>query len=179
MPTTSVKLPTGETITLTYWETRPSFLKFGALQSLRSGAMRPDSVLATQYLVMAPFYGRQFAAQIGGTWQTVVAPPSSNDLAKPYLSAILERSSAIDLTPRFTRAGAIRSSDDPSPTLAELAASIAYAPRSDESGLNSLLFIDDVFASGRTLAALLLHLRTSGLPANCTVHAAAPLWLPS
>lgn len=179
MRTTSVKLPTGEDIALIYWETRPSFLKFGALQSLRSGLIRPDGDLAKQYLAMAPFYGRQFAAQLSGAWQAVVAPPSSHDFAKPYLTAILERTNALDLTQRFTRAGPVRSSADPPPALAELAESISYAPEADESGIRSLLFIDDVFASGRTLAALLQHLRKSGLPADCTVQAAAPLWLPS
>lgn len=179
MRTTSVKLPTGEDVALTYWETRPSFLKFGALQSLRSGLMRSDSDLAKQYLAMAPFYGRQFAAQVNGAWQAVVSPPSSNGFAKPYLTAILERTNALDLTPRFTRAGAVRSSADPPPTLEELAASISYAPEADESGIRSLLFIDDVFASGRTLAAILQHLRKSGLPADCTVQAAAPLCLPN
>jgi orotate phosphoribosyltransferase-like protein len=46
-----------------------------------------------------------------------------------------------------------------------------------ECGIKSLLIVDESVSSGRTIAAVLAHLRRAGLPKDCIVYVAAAAWL--
>ncbi|MCC3243803.1 phosphoribosyltransferase [Methylocystis sp. WRRC1] len=40
-----------------------------------------------------------------------------------------------------------------------------------------MLIVDESVASGKTVAAVLEHLRHAGLPGDCKIMVAAPAWL--
>ena len=139
--------------------------------------MSPRSPEALAYFGMEPHYADQFAMLIDADWDATVSPPSSTTSAKAYLKPIAARARATDWSGRFEPIKDVKSSGDPPPALDELIASLSYKRGKDEGSATSLLFVDDVFATGRTLAAVLHHLRQAGLPRICKIGAAAPLWL--
>lgn len=164
--------------TLVYLAKSPNLGAFTPLQSLRSGAMKPNSLVAQQYFAMERFHAARLAAQLSKNWDAVAAPPSSRLWAGPYLDAAKKLHAAVDLTPRFTRSGSVRSSE-PTTSLDEVVASLSYKPGGDESAFRSILFIDDVIASGKTVAAIVRLLRQHGVPFGAVLQVAAPLWIPA
>ena len=140
--------------------------------------MHPENFAAKQYFAMEHFYAARLAGQLNKNWDAVVAPPSSRPWARPYLEAAKSMHPAIDLTPRFTRVGPVRSGD-PTTSMDEVIASLAYQARGDESGFATVLCIDDVLASGKTIAAIVHLLRQHGLPSSAVFQVAVALWIPA
>jgi uracil phosphoribosyltransferase len=80
-----------------------------------------------------------------------------------------------DLTARFSRNGKIRAAAASS--VEEVRDEFNYQSVGDESEIKSLLIIDESLASGRTVAAVLDHLRSVGLPKDCIIYVAVAAWL--
>ncbi len=103
----------------------------------------------------------------------IAGVPSSRTLVKPYLEACRGRFiEAEDLTPRFTRHGTARATE--SRSFEEILDSIVYqGPRLGH--VHSVLIVDDLLASGSTVAAMITRLRNAGMPVDAKVSAAVPL----
>jgi hypothetical protein len=178
MATAQIEIDDVGLTTLTYLAKRPSFVTFTPLQSIRSGRMKPDSDAAKAYFAMQDFHAAKLAHQLANDWDAVVMPPSTRPWAEPYLAAVKKLHAAVDLTPRFARAGEVRSGASTT-SLDDLAASLSYRQGGDEGRFSKLLFVDDVLAEGKTVRAIVRLLRQNGLPPNATFQIAVPLWLPS
>lgn len=143
------------------------------LQSIRSGAITEESLIALSYKAMAQFYASRLAAMVGGSYDAIVMAPSSRNDAEPYFEA-LKQTAAIDCTSRFSRTNTARAGESTT-TLTDLLQAIEYEREGDESELKSLLIVDDVFSSGKTVRALVSKLRDAGLQPDCRIVVAVPL----
>jgi predicted amidophosphoribosyltransferase len=107
----------------------------------------------------------------------VIMAPSSRDDAKPYADAILKRlNSSSDLSERLSRTGKVKAAD--AETTGEmLVQDLTYRGAGDEPGIKSLVIVDETFATGKTVAAMLAVLRANGLPVHedCKVTVATAL----
>ncbi len=76
------------------------------LQSIRSGAITEESLIALSYKAMAQFYASRLAAMVGGSYDAIVMAPSSRNDAEPYFEALKQLPRSIvprgsqELTPR-------------------------------------------------------------------------------
>lgn len=174
MPNEEFTLPTGEKVTLIYGAKHPG-RGTTYLNAARMGPVDEHSNMALEYHAMEAFYGQQLAAQVEGEvpdFDAVVSPPSSRPDANPYRDAVLRRRNARDLTPNFSRKGKVKVGQNDT-TLDQAIDEIIYTGDGMESGVKSLLLVDESIASGKTVAAVLHHLRTAGLSKACKVTVAA------
>jgi predicted amidophosphoribosyltransferase len=56
-------------------------------------------------------------------------------------------------------------------------ASLAYKSTAREKNFQRIAIVDDTFTRGVTVAATVIHLRQHGLPEECHIVVACPLWL--
>jgi len=146
------------------------------LQGIRSGVLErlgPAMVLKYErrYRLVEPKIIEALCAAIkakGVTDSVVVVPPSSRSDAKPYATALLEQGIATtDLSHRIERivstfrAGAALS-------FADVRSSLRTVGTPDSAPPSSLIVVDDVLTSGRSVAATVLALRESGFICNET-----------
>lgn len=110
--------------------------------------------------------------QAGIIFNAVVCPPSDGDDIEPYRQAVLERWPVRDLTGNFTRQGRKRAVR-PDTTVEDMIAEFVYTPDGKEAEIRSLLVIDESVASGKTIAAVLHHLRKHGMLEDAAVAAAS------
>jgi predicted amidophosphoribosyltransferase len=139
------------------------------------GPVDEKSDMAVEYHAMESFYGQQLAALVGSEvpdLDAVVSPPSSRPDATPYRNAVLRERSAHDLTHNFSRKGKVKVGNNDT-TLQQAVDEMIYTRDGRESGLKSLLIVDESIASGKTVAAVLHHLRTAGLSKECKVTVVA------
>jgi adenine/guanine phosphoribosyltransferase-like PRPP-binding protein len=68
----------------------------------------------------------------------------------------------------FSRKGKVKIGHDDT-TLEQAIDELVYTADGAESGIKSLLIVDESSASGRTAAAVLHHIREAGLTASCEV----------
>lgn len=54
---------------------------------------------------------------------------------------------------------------------------LSYRPTGQEKDFRRIVIVDDTFTTGTTAAAVVLLLRQHGLPDECEVTFACPLWL--
>lgn len=138
---------------------------------------------AKEYLAMVPIYTARLSdlfrdgAGVGPV-DAILSPPSSRpELSNPYRRCISDKQPlACDLTHSFQRAkDAPRAADGA--TLQKVVDSLAYSPCNKEPSFKRIVIVDDVLKSGVTVAAIVHHLRTIGLPPSCEVFVVCPLWL--
>lgn len=175
--TSEFELPTGEKVSVIFLRQLPDLGELIYLQSIRSGRVDEDSLIARIYRNLLVRFAMLLAAEVKAriSFDAVVSPPSSRTDADPYREAILRDAKCLDLSPRFSRIGKTRAATAKS--LEEVFAEFQYKPAGDEGSIKSLLIVDDSVASGSTIAALLHHLRKAGLPSNSVITAAAPALL--
>jgi hypothetical protein len=89
---------------------------------------------------------------------------------------VLGRLDGPDLTCRFSKVNYDVGSGEGIPLLTVLS-NLNYRPVGDEADISHLLIVDDVFKGGKTAAAMILKLQVAGLPAECRVTVACPLWV--
>jgi hypothetical protein len=170
MPKDEIKLPTGETVNLIYGARHPG-RGTTYLNAVRMGPVDEGSSMAVEYHAMEKFYAPELAAQVEREvpeFDAMVSPPSSRPDANPYREAILRTKSTRDLTPHFSRKGKVQVGHNDT-TLEQAIDEMIYARDGAESAITSLLVIDESLASGKTVAAVLDHMRRAGLPKGCKV----------
>lgn len=176
MPIGKLELPTDETLDLVYLHKLPELHDLIYLHSVRTG--RASEEMAIRYKAMAPIYAArlaQSAIQEKPHFDAIVSPPSERADADVYRNDLIGRTEALDLTERFSRKGKVKASTASSAQ--EIIDEFDYAPQGDEHKIRSLLIVDESVASGKTIVAVLEHLRRAGLPENCNIMVAAPAWL--
>jgi hypothetical protein len=96
--------------------------------------------------------------------------------AEPYREALANRfRNAVDLTDSFSRSGLARAGTGAK--LGDVVASLAYKSTAREKNFQRIAIVDDTFTRGVTVAATVIHLRQHGLPEECHIVVACPLWL--
>ena len=174
MPIEEFTLPTGERVTLIYGAKHPG-KGTTYLNAVRMGPVDEESGVAREYHSMENIYGEMLAAAVAqkaSDFDAVVSPPSSRQDADPYRRAVLRRNKlAADLTNNFSRKGEVRVGQD-GITLEQAINEIIYVSDGNESRVRSLLIVDESVASGKTVAALLHHMRNAGLSSECRVTVA-------
>lgn len=153
------------------------------LQSMRSGLLMrihsdPEtSETAKAYRRNEGRYQNMLAEKMPSDFDAVVSPPSRMAWqAEPYRQAIrLRNPSAIDLTPQLRRTG--RAFAGENATVAEISEQMEYVATGHEGDIRRLIIVDDTFTRGTTAAATVRVLRAYGLPADCEIIVACPLWL--
>lgn len=171
-------LPTGEKADFVYLRKWPELGDMIYLQSMRSGRMKEDSLAARGYKGMARVHAGRLADLVRDKvppFDAVVSPPSKRADADVYRNEIVKGIAVRDLTPGFSRKGKI--SAGTASSVAEVVDEFDYQPAGGESDIKSLLIVDESVSSGRTIAAVLDHLRRTGLSNDCIVCIAAAAWL--
>jgi hypothetical protein len=142
------------------------------LNAVRSGAKTDDSESARTYHNMVPIYASQLAGLVATEVpdaDAIIAAPSSRTDVDPYRAAIVRRSSGLlDLSSSMTRSGSVKAADNET-TLEQVIESFSYKATGKEGSLNSLVIVDETVGRGKTVAAMLHHLRAAGLPEDCKV----------
>ena len=171
------ELPTGECVRLIFGETRVGERAM-YLQGVRSGLLGADEPEdKIHYERNLKFGSIKLACEAKSHAphvDAVVSPPSSRNDADPYREAILRilPPRTIDLTTNFSRNGSVKSGDAAT-TLSQLINNMSYAPCGLESSIGSLVIVDDLIAQGKTVAALLDHIRHAGLKQSADVTVVA------
>lgn len=170
----TLDIPTGEQIDVLALRQWPGLDDMVYLQSVRRG-MTDDHPIAKQYHNMRkvyPFHSAEIVAKSGIQFDSIVRPRSSRHDAEPYFNAIAGKIQLRDFSDSFTRRGDVKSAD--SPPLEALIADLEYHPNGMEKDIRSLLIVDEFFASGASVAVILHHLRTAGMPIDARVTVAVP-----
>lgn len=170
MPNDGFKLPTGEIVRQIYGVRHPG-KGTAYLNAVRTTKIDENSLMATEYHGMKRTYAVQLAAEVKRhvpDFDAVISPPSSRPDAEPYRDAVLYGSKARDISQNFSRKGKVKIGHDDT-TLEQAIDELVYTADGAESGIKSLLIVDESSASGRTAAAVLHHIREAGLTASCEV----------
>ena len=169
----SFELPTTEKVGLVYGRQHPGN-GTAYLNAVRLQSIGDDHDLARVYHAMLPQFTHELAELVRSNeihFDAVVSPPSSRADARPFREAILRNKGAVDLTLGFSRHGVVKIAD-PTTSVQQAIDEFCYIAQGCEASITSLLIVDESIASGKTIAAVLHHLRQAGLSANCTVHVA-------
>ncbi|MER8895927.1 hypothetical protein [Mesorhizobium sp. M0676] len=155
---------------------------FDYLQGMRSGILRAlgnpeETEVARRYHRREQEFFELLSQKVPGPVTAVLSPPSDFAWqAEPYREAIKRKfPNAIDLTPAMTRPGQFRAGKGA--TVDQVVSGLSYQPQGTENGIEQLVIVDDTFTTGTTAAAIVLLLREHGLPEECDVILACPLWL--
>jgi hypothetical protein len=164
MPKDQFTLPTGENVTVIYGAKHPG-KGTTYLNAVRMGPVDENSDMAVEYHGMEKHYASLLAALVKceiPDFDAVVSPPSSRPDAMPYREAVLRNTSAHDLTRHFSRKGKVKIGHNDT-TLDQAIDEMIYARDGTEPDIESLLIVDESIASGKTVAAMLHHMRQAGL----------------
>jgi hypothetical protein len=157
---------------------------FCYLQGLRTGALAAVSGGNPENTECASLYHaneKKFAGKLerelpGQTFDAILSPQSRYNTATAYRDAFIAASRAlIDLTGRFWKDGAAKAGEE-GVTPEQIFLEVKYRPRGDEPHLRSVLIVDDIFNSGKTVAAVIQRLVEAGVPPDCDFVAAFPFW---
>jgi len=173
MPIEDFKLPTGEEVRLIYGQKHPGKGTV-YLNAVRMGINDKDNALAKEYHAMRQTYTQCLAREVNCSitqLHAVVSPPSSREDATPFRKAIIKDTQALDLTPCFSRHGKLKMANSET-TMRQAIDEFRYEAQGCEGSIKSLLIVDESIASGKTIAAVLYHMRQAGLPPCTTLNVA-------
>ena len=176
MPVALMELPSGEMLEIVYLQKLPDLGDLIYLHSIRTG--RVTETVDIVYKSMAPVHAVRLAQsliEVKSGFDAIVSPPSERSDAELYRMTLIECTGARDLSDRFSRKGKVKASTTSSAQ--EVIDEFDYSAQGDGSEINSLLIIDESVASGKTIVAILEHLRRAGLPLDSKIVVAAPAWL--
>lgn len=145
------------------------------LQGIRSGVLQavPSAMAKHEesYLMSRPGVIQDLLTAFsdrGVQHAALVVPPSSRDDARPYADALLEAGIAkVDLSSFVKRIDSSFRAGQ-SQSFEEVRSSIEVVQLPNASAFNSLIVVDDVLSSGRSVAAVVIALQESGLILDST-----------
>lgn len=156
---------------------------FAYLQGMRQGTLKAvsadpeDTEVARAYHRNKQKYCKMLAEAVPGPFDAVLSPPSRMAWqAEPYRKAIVAANEgAVDLTTALSRTGEARAGEGAS--FEQVLGGLSYKPTGQEKNFRRVGIIDDTFTTGTTAAAIVALLKQHGLPDECEVIVACPLWL--
>jgi hypothetical protein len=156
---------------------------FQYLQGMRQGTLKASSVdpedteIARAYHRNEQKYLAMLAEAMPGAIDALLSPPSRMAWqAEPYRKAIAAaHPKAADLTEAISRTGNARAGERAS--FEDVLGGLSYKRTGREKGFRRFVIVDDTFTTGTTAAAIALLLRQHGLPDECEVIFACPMWL--
>jgi len=136
-----------------------------------------DTEIARAYHRNEQKYFAMLVEAVPGPIDAVLSPPSRMAWqAEPYRKAIAAaHPKAADLTAAVGRNGNARAGEGAS--FEDVLGALSYRPTGQEKDFRRIVIVDDTFITGTTAAAVVLLLRQHGLPDECEVTFACPLWL--
>jgi len=105
-------------------------------------------------------------------YDAVIKAPSSQMDAAPYFNDIQSKLNINDRSNQFSKKAGFKAAES-SPE--EVFKAMAFEARGDEYKLNSILIVDESFATGATVDAIVRRLIEAGAPKNLQVHIAVAL----
>jgi hypothetical protein len=156
---------------------------FRYLQGMRQGTLKVISAdpevtePARTYHQNKQKYFAMLVDAVPGPIDAVLSPPSSMAWqAEPYRKAIAAaHPEAADLTEAMGRTGNARAGEGAS--FEDVLGGLSYKPTGLEKDFRRFVIVDDTFTTGTTAATVVMLLRQHGLPDECEVILACPLWL--
>ncbi len=144
--------------------------------TILAGGDDPESTqLALEYHADKLQFAEDLANMLpSGPPAGILCVPSTRDLTRIYFDSIRRRfAEALDLTSTVGRKGKVKGGE--STSYDEILADTTCAGSFNLRNIGALLMVDDVFDSGRTVAALVTRLHGSGLPQDSQIDVASPL----
>jgi hypothetical protein len=153
-------------------------VRSGTLATLSESGDPEDTFEAQNYHANLRGYTSRLASELSVPVTAVLSPPSRfPQHAEPYRRAVLANyPGAADITDRLSRSSDALSGENA--VFSDIHAALSYQVAGDESGISSVVIVDDVFSSGRMAAAIILRLRTAGLQASCPSQWLSPCGYP-
>lgn len=173
MPKDCFKLSSGEIVPRIYGAAHPGKGTV-YLHGVRIKKIDDSSDLAMCYHAMANTYAYILGKEVHSEileFDAVMSPPSSRNDTKPYREAIAPNRNVVDLSRNFTRKGSVKIGEDQT-TLEQAIDELMYSPLGSEHTIKSLIIVDESIATGKTVAAVLHHLRGASLPSSCAITVA-------
>jgi len=149
------------------------------LQRLRSSEIAPNEIAETAerqaYEADLPKHQQVFHKALQThPWDLLIEAPSGHGHAKAFADVARSvRPEVAEIV--FRKTHAVSSGKGKRPSVEQLVAAFEYSPKLDLSRFCQVLIVDDVFAAGRTTAAIVLKLRIAGLNPKAGIFIAAPL----
>ena len=172
MPTIVLTLPTKETVRA-FHATNSEGVAAAYFNGKRMGFNGARS--KEQYESQIPTLQAALVNEInlsGMTFDAVVCAPSKDTDVIPYFRAVLERLPLRDISKNLTRKEEKKASR-PETTVDDMIEEFVYTPDGREPNIRSILIVDESVATGKTIAAILHHLRAAGLPEDAKIAVAA------
>ncbi len=145
------------------------------LQAIRSvGKKHTDSMLES-YDNLKSLTAMKLAQLLQIEFDCILSPPSRYEFASFYKTQFLENgNSKVDISDRITKISSVTSGEN-EVSIHELYESLSYSQQGDEADWASVLIVDDIYATGKTVGSILARLREAGLHSNAIITVAAPL----
>lgn len=138
------------------------------LNAVRLGAVLADA--KRRWEKSTPQMAADLVAEVAAlkvAFDAIVLVPSSRTDGLPFFDALSKSFPVTDLSSRFSTTTSIKAARGAS--LQAMVGRLVYSPKGDEQSLRHLLVVDDSIASGVSVAAILRHLWSAGVPADCAV----------
>ena len=110
--------------------------------------------------------------ELKGRYDAVIKAPSSQMDANPYFDDIQLKLNLDDRSNQFSKTETIKAAES---TPEEVFRAMDFEARGDEHQLTSVLIVDESFAAGSTVDAIVRRLVEAGAPGTLQVHIAVAL----
>ena len=109
------------------------------------------------------------------SWNLLVEAPSSKPHANKFAEAAIEIRAG---TPSIVFSKLPGISATTGASVADIQAALSHEPQIGLQQFSNVLVVDDVFSDGKTVAAMVLHLREHGLKPDAKITVAVALYVP-
>lgn len=171
----TVQLPSGHSATLVSVGNETNGDLFW-LHVKRTSRAETASSMSLSYNAMVSLKYTQILThnvlELKGDYDAVIKAPSSQKDADPYFNDIQSKLNLDDRSNQFSKNETIKAAES-SPE--EVFKAMRFETRGDEHELNSILIVDESFASGSTVDAIVRRLVEAGAPNELQVHIAVAL----
>jgi hypothetical protein len=147
-------------------------------QAIRAWPIAKAQELEAQYIKLENIYVARLAAMVPACSAYIFSPPSRFPFAGTYRDGC-KNPCSLDISARFRKRDEDIVACNKDTTAEDVYRSIEYSPKGDETLITSILMVDDVVASKKTITALFSHLAEAGMPLNAEITVASLLRLRS
>jgi len=155
------------------------YVRSGILKALAAGSDPEEHDIAQDYHRNVNLFATKLADLVEGEAEHgapegMIMAPSTRSFNQPYFNALRRKfPNATDLTCCFERRGMVRSGLTRS--FEDVLDDTLFHCDADLSGMGSILIVDDILESGKTVAALIARMEQRGLSASARKTVACAL----